>query len=1058
MAFYAQQPPSYDAPHTTLTPYLQLSHLLSLTWLAYPIISLIFVAFRLSSSLDAAKDAIASAKDNLLASCRAAEEAATSAASMPRYMALATNQQFADAVNASLRGARQALTLSLTVMEAIINFIIDLYRSIFLCFLELVVRGGLAILIGAVNELNNVISTVTSGLRTSIQNDIAGANRAISGAFDVINRINPFNDIEAPQIPAPNLDGLANIQIPGSFQESLVRLNETIPTVSSIKEKLEEIINTPFELLKKDINDTFATIQFDGSALPVPEQSRVSFCSELDMSVVDDIGRDIIKAFKIGIVILIVLALVLIGLNCLLTWYKWRCMKSHLEYTRQAWNTDPTMVHTKGSISSAPQVTLSDHNLMMLHANSSHPLITRITNQISTRLRFTPTQHTNFQWFFNYIFHPPAAACLLIGFFGLLLVEIQLLALGPMVAKYQGQAAETSRDFSLLIANSINENMLNQSTIYAQQVNAEVDTIQNTINNGVFGWVNVTTTQLNTTINEFYDDVQNAVNTVFGGTILETPATEFIRCLIGSKVDAIENALTFLHDNLRVDMPRVNNTALLLNPDSVNEASAPIAAAALGGGAEDDQGLVGRLVNSYANILKQERVTFGIFLGLWGIVVLMGICVLLWHSYGRPLIERRRRRRYQMEQRGGLPDNLFRDGSVTPPSGRASRDEKWEGGMAVSDLPNFTPLPSPRRSVFKPFWASSRSNTPVPPQEPMEVMEVMEVKKNESLGHGSQEKVSRLKAIRMKMKPGAKSDPENGEQDNSSSGGGWLGKVKGVFAKKEEAEPDPEFWESYNQRPKLKIFVDTPSDRSYAPQEEENPNKPLPASRWSTSPTEASWKSLLSPKKTSSPKVTVTPALPEPTVNRSLPPPPGLRHKASVPSDIGSSFDDPFLRSTTPSPVPGLQSNNPYGASIIPSLYPIPLHSVYQGNPAPSALVPPPTRRVPPSPPKAPSHKRTSSVPVWRVTNSTPADQLSVSSGNTSSAGTPTTIVRPLPPTPPRELIPGHARHPSLAEVRASEVNPFITPFDDEHRVKITSGHKARKSMSANPFAGGVAF
>jgi hypothetical protein len=115
------------------------------------------VAFRLSSSLDAAKNAIASAKDDLLASCKAAEQAATSAASMPRYMALATNQQFADAVNGSLRGARQALTLSLTVMEAIINFIIDLYRSIFLCFLELVVRGGLAILIGAVNEVRFIL-------------------------------------------------------------------------------------------------------------------------------------------------------------------------------------------------------------------------------------------------------------------------------------------------------------------------------------------------------------------------------------------------------------------------------------------------------------------------------------------------------------------------------------------------------------------------------------------------------------------------------------------------------------------------------------------------------------------------------------------------------------------------------------------------------------------------------------------------------------------------------------------------------------------------------------
>lgn len=155
MAFFNQQPPSYD-DHSTLTPYLTLPHLLSLTWLAYPILSLIFVAFRLTSSLDSTQNAIESVKGDLLASCKAAEEAATSAASMPRYMALATNEQYADAVNASLSAARQALTLSLTVMEGIINFIIDLYRSIFLCFLELVVRGGLAILLGAVTEVSSL--------------------------------------------------------------------------------------------------------------------------------------------------------------------------------------------------------------------------------------------------------------------------------------------------------------------------------------------------------------------------------------------------------------------------------------------------------------------------------------------------------------------------------------------------------------------------------------------------------------------------------------------------------------------------------------------------------------------------------------------------------------------------------------------------------------------------------------------------------------------------------------------------------------------------------------
>jgi len=152
MSSWNAPPPTYDA-HSTLTPYLQLPHLLSLTWLAYPILSLLFVAFRLQLSIGDAENAVASAKDNIISACKAAEEAATSAASMPRYMAIATNEQFSDAVNASMRAARAALVLSLTAMEAIINFIIDLYRSTLLCFLELVVRGGLAILIGAVDEV-----------------------------------------------------------------------------------------------------------------------------------------------------------------------------------------------------------------------------------------------------------------------------------------------------------------------------------------------------------------------------------------------------------------------------------------------------------------------------------------------------------------------------------------------------------------------------------------------------------------------------------------------------------------------------------------------------------------------------------------------------------------------------------------------------------------------------------------------------------------------------------------------------------------------------------------
>ncbi|RDB16658.1 Plasma membrane fusion protein PRM1 [Hypsizygus marmoreus] len=990
-------PPTYETHSymsSTLTPYLQLPHLLSLTWLAYPILSLAFVAFRLQLSLTSAQDAVASAKTNLLASCKAAERAATSAASMPRFLAIASNEQFADAVNGSLNAARAALVFALTVMEAIINFIIDLYRSTLLCFLELVVRGGLAILIGAVNELNDIIKNVTSGLRTSIQNDIASANSVIAGAIDGINKINPFNDITAPQIPVPNLDGLQNIALPPSFEQALTNLNSSLPTVDDLKNKIESIIDTPFELLKKDINDTFGAISFNSSTLPVPKQNLLTFCNDMDLSVVDDVGHDLIKVAKIGVIILIILALLLIGLNCLLEWYKWRCMKAHLEYTRQAWMSDPTMVHAKPTIG-APSVTLSDHNLMLLNANSSHPLLTRISNNMSKLLRLSPSQHTHLQWFFNYVFHPPALACLLIGLIGLLSIQLQLAAMGPIIAKYQERSAGAASGFSNTIATSINASMYDQSAAYASDVNGRVDAIQTTINQGVFGWVNVTTVTLNTTIVNFYDDVQNAVGTVFDGTILQTPAREFIRCLIGTKVNAIENALTFLHDNLIVNIPRVNDTVLVLSPEHVNEATTPIAQAAIGGGDDGKEGLIERIVNSYAESLRKERLMFGIFIALWGFVVLMALCVIFWHSYGKRLVERRKRRRWEREQRAGI------DGIVVPFRMDPPPQEKRVVGLH-DDLPSFTPLPSPKGSAFKPF-SFSRSASPAMSvaAEPNEHRDAggwgAAFRQKFTAGQPAKLKAIGRKAMGKEQFIADQEDRATTTNDSGKRNTAWFGRVATMLDKR-QSRPDPEA-----ARPRLRISINPPSLQDSTPR--------APSSRWSASPTateevsSSPWKNL---RKKTPPPLNVSPR-------------PKPRH---TPMSVGSTYEASALMAPLqPTPfAPPIHHGFDDSRYPPPPTHPshqVPIPTTTIKSPRSPKLYPSQQTLAPPVPQR---HRRTSSVPT------TP-------SASESESVTPVT----------RLLTTMHAR-------KSSSVDPFVTPFDDEYRVTIAQNTHARKSIPTNPF------
>ena len=86
-----------------------------------------------------------------------------------------------------------------------------------------------------------MVQSVSSGLRTSIQNDISNANSAITTAIDAINKINPFSKITAPQITVPSLDALQNVTLPASFEQTLTDLNNTLPTFNDLKQKIEAV-------------------------------------------------------------------------------------------------------------------------------------------------------------------------------------------------------------------------------------------------------------------------------------------------------------------------------------------------------------------------------------------------------------------------------------------------------------------------------------------------------------------------------------------------------------------------------------------------------------------------------------------------------------------------------------------------------------------------------------------------------------------------------------------------------------------------------------------------
>jgi len=162
------------------------------------------------------------------------------------------------------------------------------------------------------------------------------------------NRINI--NITIPEFSIPALDSLENVTIPTSFEDSLIRLNSSLPTLNDLRDKINNIIEIPFEALKKEINETRIEMaaSFNSSILPVPSLSQLSatkddelnqeLCSDLDTSLIDDTANALHKLSNMALGLMFLLLFLIWAAMCFWEWRRWRALKDTVETIEEEWN------------------------------------------------------------------------------------------------------------------------------------------------------------------------------------------------------------------------------------------------------------------------------------------------------------------------------------------------------------------------------------------------------------------------------------------------------------------------------------------------------------------------------------------------------------------------------------------------------------------------------------------------------------------------------------------------------------------------------------------------
>ena len=602
----APRPSSQDESH--LTPYLGLRARLSQTWINRWTILLLLVLVRTLFAIGSLDDNLGQARQQALSMCTSVENVGSAMASMPHYMSYGVNDLTAKSVTKAINALMDLLLLTITGIEEIVLFVINLLTSTYLCLITLAVGGSLHVAIAVAEDVGNFLNSTVQSVGKDLGSAATDFQNAMNGFMSDIDKVGSF--LSGHHLTPPTVDftseinTLDGLKLPAGYDQGLNSLNASIPTFAQVHNFTNNAISLPFEEVKKLLNESLPKYNMESSIFPVPQKQQLTFCSDNKgvNSFFDELVAIERMALKIFLVVLIVLAIAAMVPMAYREILAWRSMKK------------------KAEIVKCDALDPMDAVYIV-----SRPYTARAGLKLSERFS-SFRRKALVRWAVAYATTIPALFVLSLAIAGLLSCLCQYILLKAMEKEIP--ILETQVDgFADKVLSSLN----NASEQWAVGTNQIIFNTNTKINHDVFGWVNTTTSAVNETLNVFVDGMVDALNVTFGGTVLYEPILDVLNCLIILKIEGIEKGLTWVSDNAYIEIPEIaNNTFSLNSLQNGTGSSADIlntgTNTGAGGNAPDAMtGAVGHVMNFLAKTIRQEAIISFCLLLIWVFIAFIGI-------------------------------------------------------------------------------------------------------------------------------------------------------------------------------------------------------------------------------------------------------------------------------------------------------------------------------------------------------------------------------------------------------------------------------------------------
>lgn len=507
--------PYYNAGD--ITPYLGLRSRLSQVPMNRWTVLLLLVLARLLILLAGLNTDLANAKENALSACTKVEDIGSSMASMPYYLSVGVNQLSAEGITKAVQGMVEMLMMILTGVQELIFFWIEFEVGTFVCLCTALVNGVLDFAEFAINGTTALINDALDGITSGI-NDVVGT------IADIVNKFDPH----AMDHLTSEIAKLSDLQINSdSIVSDISDLNSKI-NYTDVQDAAQEAIATPFNMVKRLLNESYGDWEFNQSLFPVAEKTSLSFCSNNDT--LENFFETLFKiAADARIIIIVVLVVLAVLAGAFMAWFEIKRYKRQLERSQ----------------------ILASHEPMDIVYMAGRPLTAGTGIWISKKLSKDPKRQVLIRWVIAYATTYTALFVLSLAIAGAFSCFCQWIILRAIQKEAPALAAEVG-DFADGVVTALDQ----ASIQWANDSNSVILTLQDDINNDVFSYVRNATTAVNNTINTFDKYMQEGLDTIFGDVPqLEKFMSGIIACLITDKLDRAQEGLDWVTDNAQVALP-----------------------------------------------------------------------------------------------------------------------------------------------------------------------------------------------------------------------------------------------------------------------------------------------------------------------------------------------------------------------------------------------------------------------------------------------------------------------------------------------------------------------